>query len=74
LLTRIEGSEKRWNKRFRKMRIPWNEADRASFAFALALKEIVNRKLNDETGRRLLVEVSKQYQQSRVHPTIPKTA
>lgn len=74
LLARIESSENRWNKRFAKMKIPWNEADSASFAFALALKEIVNRKLGDQDGRRLLVEVSKQYHQARVHATIPKTA
>jgi len=74
LLAGIGGSEKRWNKRFRKMNLPWNDADRASFAYALALKEIVNRKLDDRDGRRLFVELNKQYQQSRIHATIPKTA
>jgi len=61
LLARIEGSEKRWEKPFRKMTIPWNDADRASLAFALSLREIVNRKLDDRAGRMLLVEVCKQY-------------
>ena len=70
-LIEIEKSERKWSKRLRRGKIPWNEADRASFAFALGLREIVNSQLTEEDARRLLIEISRRYPQLRVSANIP---
>jgi len=73
-LLAIEKSEKRWSQRFRRGKIPWNDADRASFALALGLREIVNGQLADVEARNLLGRIGEQYPQPGVAATIPKSA
>jgi hypothetical protein len=72
-LTAIEKLEQKWSQRFRRGKMPWNESDKASFAFALGLREIVNGQLADQNARSLLRDISQRYPQLRVAASIPKT-
>ena len=70
----LRNYERKWTKRLHKAKLPWNEADQASFAYSLALKEIVNSRLSDEQSRRLFDEVTAQYSQEGVSGAIPQRA
>jgi hypothetical protein len=70
----ISRVESQWTKRLLNSKLPWNEADKASFAFALALRAIVNEKLDDDTARELFGKIAKLYPQFHIHPNIPRRA
>jgi putative DNA methylase len=71
LIADIRKCESKWTRRLVKAKLPWFDADRTSFAFALALQVAVNLRLSDQDCRALLAEVARCYPQHGVSPTIP---
>jgi putative DNA methylase len=57
----VERIESKWTKRFKKNRIPWSHADRASFSYAVALQEAVNQRLEPFEYAEVLSAIGRSY-------------
>jgi DNA modification methylase len=67
----IENEATRWQKRITRAKLPWNNADHASFAFALSLRVIVNDRLTNTQAAELLTLVSSKFPQKGVAERFP---
>lgn len=70
----VTKGEASWTKRLQKANLPWNTADKASLAFALVLREVVNFRLTQDQARSLFATVAKGYVQKGVSGRIPGRA
>lgn len=61
LVREIRSEEKQWTRRFRNQLLPWSSADKASLAFALALRESINRRLSKGDVASLFISIAKTY-------------
>ncbi len=74
MLERILTQEQRWTERLTRSQVAWTFADRASLAFAFALREAVNSRLSREETSRLLLRVSDNYPQKGIPGSMPGQA
>jgi putative DNA methylase len=73
-LESVRAVESKWTTRLSKADLPWNYSDKASFAYSLVLRELVNNDLTDEQARAFFDRVSASYVQKGVSNTIPARA
>ncbi len=62
--------DRKWTARFAKSKIPWSHADRASFAYAVALQESVNRRAGSGEFVDILSKVAQLFRLPGPIPTI----
>ena len=67
----ILAEERRWTERLKKSKIIWSHADRASYAFSLALAHIVNKRLDEASAKKLLLATAKVYPQKGIPNSMP---
>jgi putative DNA methylase len=72
MVRNIEQHLNHWRSKIVAHKMPWNFADDSSFAYSLALQNIVNDQLSADDAKSLLEKVTARFPQSGVATLLPK--